>query len=127
MDFCPRCGRYLKDYEYQCPECGNIVRQRPSAAAMPDDVDRYFDSIRMEKVDVKAVLFERYFFIAFIIGFAATVAITYYWRFSLLFFFIPMFLPTGRISISAGLMGGVTTGSLVGLLIKYWLTGALIG
>jgi len=121
MDFCPRCGRYLKDGEYQCRECGNIVRQ-PPMEEMPEQI---FISER-QPVDLKKMVFERYFFIALIIGFAATFAITMYWRFTFLFFCIPLLFPMGRISIGAGLLGGMMLGSGTALLVKYLMANGIL-
>jgi len=123
MDFCPRCGRYIKDDEYQCPECGNIVRQIPEVERIPPEINRMY--LGKEPVDLKKAIFNRLFFICLIIAFAASFLVTYYWRFTMLFFFIPLFLPMGKISIGAGLFTGLAIGSAVGLAVKYYTLGTL--
>ena len=125
MDFCPRCGRYLKDEEYQCPECGNIVRQIPRDEQVPPEMGGYSDAGR-GPVSLKKAVFEKYFFIAFAIAFAASFAVTYFWRFSFLFFCIPLFIPMGRISIGLGAFAGLVGGSAVAYLYKYYLLNNLI-
>lgn len=126
MDFCPRCGRYLKDGEYQCPECGNMVRRPEPVAPMPGEFHDSFATARPEQVDIKRAIFEKYFFIAFAIAFAASFAVTYYWRFTMLFFCIPLFLPMGRISIAAGALLGLTVGSGCAMLGKAYLFSNII-
>ena len=124
MEFCPRCGRYLKDDEFQCPECGNIVRQRQ--AVPPTDMPGYMSNGRAEPIDLKKIVFEKYFFIALAVAFVMAFAVTYLWRFTFLFFCFPLILPFGRMSITAGVFAGVSLGSVTAILLKYFILNALI-
>jgi hypothetical protein len=123
MEFCPRCGRYLKDDEYQCPECGNIVRQAPRVETqIPPELEELITD-RKEPVNILQMIFEKWFFVAFAIAFVAAFLVTFYWRFTFLMFCIPLFIPTRRLSIGAGLLGGLTGGSVTALLVKtYFFT-----
>ena len=123
MEFCYRCGRYLKEHEYQCPECGNIVRQ-PTADELPPEILSMYNA-RAEPVDLKKVLFDKYFFLLLALSSLITFSVTYYWRFTFLFFFIPLFLPSRRPSIALGLLMGVCLGSCLGLLVKYMAPGII--
>jgi len=126
MEFCPRCGRYLKDTEYQCPECGNIVRQPPMPEQLPHEYEEYYSSVGAKPMSLKKLIFEKYFFIALAIAFAATFAVTYYWRFSFLFFCIPLLFPMGRISIATGALLGMTLGTATALLTKYLMANSVV-
>ncbi len=117
MDFCPRCGRYLKDDEYQCPECGNIIREIRSEE-IPAEVRKAY-GMDSENVSLSKALLEKWFFIALAIAFTASFTVTYFWRFSFLFFCFPLFLPMGRMSIAAGALLGICLGSICGFLVKY--------
>ena len=127
MDFCPRCGRYLKDEEFQCPECGNIVRELPIREQVAPEVNMLYLGNREGRFDFKNVFKDRYFYILFAVGFAATFAVTYFWRFSMFFFIIPLLMPARRLSISLGLVLGMIAGSALGYLTKVYLTASLIG
>ena len=118
-DFCPRCGRYLKDNEYQCPECGNMVRANPNIGYTADMDSNGFVEVNAE--EIKKSLFEKWFFISFAITFAVCCAVTYYWRFTFLFLCFPLFLPTRRLSMSAGILLGIALGSIAGFALKYYL------
>ena len=123
MEFCYRCGRYLKEHEYQCPECGNIVRQ-PTLEEMPLELRNVYNA-NTQSVDIMKMVFDKYFFILLAIAGLITFSITYYWRFTFLFFFLPLFLPSRKPSIAMGLLLGVCLGSGLGLLVKYMAPGIL--
>jgi hypothetical protein len=127
MDFCPRCGRYLKDEEFQCPECGNIVRELPINEQVAPEINRMYLGNRAGKFDIRDVFRDKYFYILFGIGFAATFAVTYYWRFSVFFFLVPLLMPAGRLSFSLGLVLGMVLGSLLGFVTKTYLVVSSIG
>ena len=126
MDFCPRCGRYLEEGEYQCRECGNMVRMPKMDPASMGDGQGSVYGRRPQPVDLKKMVFEKYFFIALAIAFAISFTVTYYWRFTILFFCIPLFLPMGRISIAAGTLLGLTGGSLTAILAKMYLLNSAV-
>lgn len=129
MEFCPRCGRYLKDDEYQCPECGNVVRQMPN---MDDRIPPEFqefetvDDNGIVRFSLKKLIFEKWFFVAFGIAFAAAFLLTYMWRFSIILFCVPLLIPMKRISIGAGTMVGLIGGTVTALLIKYFLLDGIV-
>ncbi len=125
MEFCPKCGRYLKDDEFKCPECGNMVRSRPEEELPPQFREPMQKG--QETFDFKKTFTEKWFFIALGIGFAAAFSVTYFWRFSFLFFCFPLFLPTGRMSIALGAVIGICLGSVAAFLVKtYLITSSII-
>jgi len=126
MDFCPRCGRFLKDNEYQCPECGNMVRSPPMPEQVPPQYDEYYRSAGTAPISLSKLIFEKYFFIALAICFAIAFSITYMWRFSFLFFCIPLLIPMGRFSISFGALAGMSLGTVAALLVKYFMLGSAV-
>ena len=115
MDFCPRCGRYLQDYEYKCPECGYAVRENPNPT--PSGYAQPYPGMTPEQM--KKALFDKWFFVSFAICFALTFVVTLYWRFTFLFFCFPLFLPMGRISIATGSLLGISAGSILALMLRY--------
>jgi hypothetical protein len=124
-EFCPRCGRYLKDGEYQCPECGNVVRQIP-VEEVPPEIRQVMSGQGLGNVLLKSVFTDKWFYIPLVASFAAMFAVTYYWRFSFLFFLVPLLLPVRRLSLALGLMIGVAAGSLGALAAKYIVLGSWI-
>ncbi len=129
MEFCSRCGRYLKDDEYQCPECGNVVRQMPNTDnRIPSEFQEFetVDDNGIVRFSLKKLIFEKWFFVAFGIAFAASFALTYMWRFSIILFCVPLLIPMKRISIGAGTMVGLTGGTVTALLIKYFLLDGIV-
>ncbi|MBE6528514.1 MAG: zinc-ribbon domain-containing protein [Thermoplasmata archaeon] len=123
MDFCPRCGRYLKDNEYQCPECGNMVRPMPQSE-VPEEIRILAGA---DDRPLKERVFGKPFFAGLIAAFVITFAITWYWRFTFLFFCVPLFLPSNRLGLSAGLFVGICLGSLTGYITRaFGITLALI-
>ena len=126
MDFCPKCGRNLKDNEYRCPECGNMVREPPVEQQIPPEFVDYYKTANATPLNLKKMIFSKYFFIAFVIAFAAAFSITYLWRFSFLFFCIPLLIPMGRISIASGALIGVSLGTVAGLLTKYFVLNTIV-
>ena len=125
MEFCPRCGRYLKDDEYQCPECGNVVRQMPRNETIPPEFSDYYNN-KGEPISLKKLIFEKWFFVALAIAFAISFAITFYWRFTILLFCLPLFVPWRRLSIAAGLLVGLTGGTATALLINTFVLNATL-
>lgn len=129
MEFCPRCGRYLKDDEYQCPECGNVVRQMPNRDDRIPPEFQEFESIDdngIVRFSLKKMIFEKWFFVAFGIAFVAAFLLTYMWRFSIILFCVPLLIPMKRISIGAGTMVGLMGGTVTALLIKYFLLDGIV-
>lgn len=129
MEFCPRCGRYLKDDEYQCPECGNVVRQMPNRDDRIPPEFQEFESIDdngIVRFSLKKLIFEKWFFVAFGIAFVAAFLLTYMWRFSIILFCVPLLIPMKRISIGAGTMVGLMGGTVTALLIKYFLLDGIV-
>ena len=120
--FCPRCGRYLKDNEFQCPECGNLVREPPHSEYIPNATEILE---RGEKIDAKTIFTQKWFFIALAIAAAITFAVTYYWRFTFLFLCFPLFLPS-RLSISVGTFLGVCIGSIAAIILKSMMISSAI-
>ena len=113
MEFCPRCGRYLKDDEYQCPECGNVVRQMPNRDDRIPPEFQEFESIDdngIVRFSLKKLIFEKWFFVAFGIAFAAAFLLTYMWRFSIILFCVPLLIPM----------------KVTALLIKYFLLDGIV-
>jgi hypothetical protein len=126
MEFCPKCGRYLKDGEFQCPECGNTVREVPISEKVAPNVNMMYTGNKEGRVDWKKVFFDKYFFIALAAGLAISFAVTYLWRFTFFIFCIPLLLPLGKLSIGAGLFTGLVGGSLVAILTKMYLVDSWI-
>ncbi len=123
MEFCPNCGRYLKDDEYQCPECGNIVRQMPHVDQTPPGFSSFYDE-KGEPKSLKKLIFEKWFFVALAITFVAAFAITFFWRFTVLIFCIPLLIPSRRLSIAIGALAGLSGGTAAALLINYFILAA---
>jgi len=126
MDFCPRCGRYLKDEEFQCPECGNIVRELPIRDQVAPEINMMYSGNRAGRLDIRDIFRDKVFYIVFAIGFAASFSLTYFWRFSVFLFLIPLLMPVGRPSISLGLILGIIVGSLIGFVTKTYLVASSI-
>ena len=129
MEFCSKCGRYLKDDEYQCPECGNVVRQMPH---MERQIPPEFENIETVgpngaiHFDLKKMIFEKWFFVAFAIAFTGGFLLTYLWRFSFIIFCVPLIIPMRRLSISLGTFAGLIGGTVTALLIKFVLLDGLL-
>ncbi len=123
MEFCPNCGRYLKDDEYQCPECGNIVRQMPHVDHTPPGFSDFYDEKGSPK-SLKEMIFEKWFFVALVIAFAIAFSVTFFWRFTVLIFCIPLLIPSRRLSIAIGALVGLSGGTAVALLINYFILAA---
>lgn len=124
MEFCPRCGRYLKDDEYQCPECGNVVRQIPYADRQIPPEFREFESQGPDgaiRFDLRKMIFEKWFFVAFGIAFAVSLVLTIIWSFSIILFCVPLLIPIRRISVGTGMMLGLLGGTVTALLVKYFV------
>lgn len=123
MEFCPRCGRYLKDDEYQCPECGFVVRQMPHVDNTPPGFSDFYDE-RGEPKSLRELIFEKWFFVALAITFVIAFAITFYWRFTILIFCIPLLLPWRRLSIAVGMLAGLAGGTVTALLVNTFILAA---
>ena len=78
------------------------------------------------RFSLKKLIFEKWFFVAFGIAFAAAFLLTYMWRFSIILFCVPLLIPMKRISIGAGTMVGLIGGTVTALLIKYFLLDGIV-
>jgi hypothetical protein len=128
MEFCPRCGRYLKDDEYQCPECGNVARQAPHVEHQAPPGLENVEEVGPDGVihfSLRKLFFDKWFFVAFAIAFAGGFLVTYLWRFSIILFCVPLFIPSRKISIGLGAFLGLAGGTAAALLIKYFLLSSI--
>ena len=76
--------------------------------------------------DLKKMIFEKWFFVAFAIAFTGGFLLTYLWRFSFIIFCVPLIIPMRRLSISLGTFAGLIGGTVTALLIKFVLLDGLL-